>query len=199
MRVYGLTGGAGSGKTEAARRFAAQGLPVIDADQAGHRVLEPGGAAEQPLVEAFGEGILVDGRISRDRVGAIVFRDPAALQQLNKIVHPAIFAEIACEVRTLSEAGHEKVVLDAALLAENGQREPWLEKLILVLCPREERVRRLVEHRGMDPDEANRRIDAQTPPEFKAALADWVIENTAGIETLHAQVDAVLEAINERA
>ncbi|MFP4502340.1 MAG: dephospho-CoA kinase [Candidatus Hydrogenedentota bacterium] len=198
MRIYGLTGGVGSGKSEAARRFAEQGVPVIDADAAGHEVIGPGGAAAGPLVEHFGTDILTDGIIDRKKVSERVFGDPAALAKLNEIVHPAIFAEIAHQVRALSQAGEERTILDAALLAENGQREPWLEGLILVLCPREERLQRLIERRGMTQGEANRRIDAQTPPEYKAPLADWVIENTGPVETLHAQVDEIVAAMNGR-
>lgn len=198
MRIYGITGGAGSGKSEAARCFAAHGIPTMDADKIGHEVIGPGGAAEAPLREAFGDSILSSGTIDREKVSQIVFRDPEALQRLNGIVHPAIFSVMAGRIAALESAGHGRVLIDAALLAEQGAREPWLDGLVLVLAPAEERIRRLVALRGMPQAEAERRLAAQTPPEQKRPLADWVIENTGGLEALQAAVRVIVRAMKEQ-
>lgn len=198
MRIIGLTGGAGSGKSEAAKRFAQRGIPVIDADKVGHDVISPGGAAEQTVQAAFGDDVCVSGTIDREKLAAAVFGDAAALRRLNEIVHPAIAREIVLQCRALAEAGHRAVVIDAALLAENGAREPWLDGLIVVACPREERLRRLVALRGMRREDAERRLRMQTPPEAKAALADWVIENTGSLADLYARVDEVIDRLYER-
>ncbi len=199
MKLYGLTGGTGSGKSEAAKRFAARGIPVMDADAIGHDVIAPGGAAEQAVLAAFGQDILSCGKIDREKLSAVVFRDAEARKKLNAAVHPAIFAEIGRRCAALAEAGHQAVIIDAALLGEGGRRDPMLDGLILMLCPEEERVRRLVKLRGMDAAEAQRRMAAQTPPESKRAVADWVIDNNGSIEALHARVDAIAEALHGQA
>jgi len=195
MGIYGLTGGIGSGKSQAAKRFAAHGIPTIDADRIGHDVIEPGGAAYEEVVAAFGDGILEDGRVDRDRLGSIVFRDEAARERLNGIVHPRIQQVIAERVSEYMEEGIEDVIVDAALLGEGGEPDPWLAGLILVLCPEDVRVQRLKERRGMDEAEARRRIASQTLPESKRPIADWVIENSGTIEGLNEQVDTIAQVI----
>lgn len=195
MKLYGLTGGIGSGKSEAAHHFTAMGIPVIDADQAGHDVIAPGGAAEAAVLEAFGQKIRTHGRIDREKLAALVFRDEQARNRLNAIVHPAIMETVSGRCARLAASGEGIVVIEAALLGENGQREPWLEGLILVLCPEELRVHRLTTDRAMNTEEARRRIQAQTPPESKRAIADWVIENSGDIASLHAQVEAISEVL----
>lgn len=199
MRVYGLTGGTGSGKSEAARRFAELGFPIIDADTVGHDVIAPGGAAEQEAVAAFGPEIVTNGAIDRAKLGAIVFRDEASRKKLNAIVHPAIRMTIAMRCAALAEQGHGVAIIDAALIAENGKKEDFLAGLIVVVCPEEERIRRLVAHRGIDAAEARRRMAAQTPPDAKLALADWVIDNSGTMEQLHAQIDKIAGAIAQHA
>lgn len=195
MRIYGLTGGTGSGKSEAGRMFEERGIPVLDADAIGHELIEPGGAAVEPVLEAFGAGILTDGRIDREKLGARVFRDPEARQRLNAILHPAIRMEVANRSALLAQNGHEFALVDAALLAENGRKDPYLSGLIVVNCPEDTRVQRLVALRGIDENEARRRIVAQTPPEKKIPIADWVIENSGTIEALEAEVERVAKEL----
>ncbi len=196
MRLYGITGGTGSGKSEAAKRFAERGIPVIDADLVGHEVIAPGGAAAEPVARVFGEAVLTGGQIDRVKLSAVVFRDAASLQKLNTIVHPLIFGEIGARCARLHEAGHHAVLVDAALLGENGAREQWLAGLILVLASRDARTRRLAASRGIAEEEIARRMAAQTPPEHKIPIADWVIENNGSIEELYARVDEIAEVIH---
>ncbi|MCX5757969.1 MAG: dephospho-CoA kinase [Candidatus Hydrogenedentes bacterium] len=197
MRVIGLTGGIGSGKSEAGRRFCENGVPTVSADEVAHTLLEPGGAAVDAVVDAFGEEIMANGRVDRARLAAKVFGNPEAVARLNGITHPLIGIEIARHCAAFAGQGHTAALVDAALLGENGRREPFLQGLILVLCPDDERMRRLVELRGIPHDEALRRMRAQTPPERKIPLADWVIRNDGSIEHLHRQVDAVAREIKE--
>lgn len=193
MRIFGLTGGTGSGKSTVARLFQERGIPVVDADKVGHEVIAPGGAAEADVVNAFGEGILTSGKIDRTKLGALVFGAPDKLQQLNAIVHPRLFAEVGQRIQGHASAGAPAVIVDAALLAEKGEREPWLSDLILVSCPEPIRVERLHSYRGLPREEARRRMAAQTDPESKRLLARWVIDN-AGVEAaLTPQVEAILE------
>ena len=195
MKVYGLTGGIASGKTAAGRRFAELGIPVIEADRLGHEALAPGGVAEEAVMEAFGAMIVTDGQIDREKLGAKVFSDTSALETLNALVHPAVREEIARQCGALLDAAHRAAIIEAALHAENGEVGEELRGLILVHCPEEERLRRLVELRGMDEEEARRRIAAQTPPEQKIHLAEWLIRNDADLEELHRQVDRVAEEL----
>jgi len=196
IRIIGLTGGTGSGKSEVARHMAASGVAVIDADKIGHDILLPGGPAYGPVLEAFGNEILTDGRIDRAKLGAIVFPDPAALARLSTITHPIIGCEIGAWCASFAEAGRRVAIVDAAILGEDGQKERWLDRLILVTAPADLRARRLQEGRGLTSEEAWRRINAQTPPEQKIPLADWVIENTGSLEALRRRTDEILEEIH---
>jgi len=198
MRIYGLTGGIASGKSEAARRFEEGGIPVIDADAVGHEVLETDARVISDVVQAFGPSVSFCGRIDRERLGRAVFGNAEALARLNGIVHPAIYRAIGEKCAAHAESGVAAVIVDAALLAEGGKKEAWLEGLILVICPEEVRVRRMVELRGMPEAEARKRIASQTQPESKLPLADWVIDNSGSFEELRLTVDEVVKAINER-
>ncbi|MCC6488317.1 MAG: dephospho-CoA kinase [Candidatus Hydrogenedentes bacterium] len=191
MKIYGLTGGTGSGKSEAGRRFSQAGIPVLDADAIGHELLESTGPVRDSVLRVFGDGILTDGQIDREKLGAIVFGDADRRATLNQIVHPAIRMEIGRRCARLAEEGKHLALIDAALLGENERLDPFLSDLVLVLAPEEMRIDRLVRLRGLSDAEARRRIDAQTPPERKIALARWVIENTGTLEKLHEEVDRI--------
>lgn len=196
IRIYGLTGGTGSGKTAAAKRFEQRGIRVLDADKTGHDLLEPGGGAYRQVVEQFGPDILADGRIDRAKLGQLVFADEAAREKLNAIVHPLIFQVISRRCAELYREGHRAVIIDAALLGENGKREKWLDGLILITAPRDVRAARLVADRRITPEQAQQRIDAQSDPDEKRPLADWVIENDGGLDTFWAKIDAIAGEIN---
>jgi dephospho-CoA kinase len=196
--LHGLTGGTGSGKSQAAARFAELGFPVISADRLGHEAIAPGGEAEAAVIEAFGEAVVAEGRIDRGKLGRLVFRDREALERLNAIVHPAIHRLIARRLRELGEAGGEGVLLDAALLGEKGGKDPCLETLTLVLAAKELRVSRLMKARGWSVEEARARISMQTPPEKKLAFADQVIQNNGGLKQLNEQVDHVAQKLRAR-
>lgn len=198
MGVYGLTGGTGSGKSEVARYFEEDGIPVIDADAIGHTLIAPGGPAVEAVLEAFGENIVSCGRIDRKKLGAIVFADAAALKKLNAIVHPPLKQALIDRCKALREAGHETIVVNAAILAEHGQVEPWLDGLVVVTSPVALRLKRLVEGRGLTPEEAQQRLNAQTPVEKKLPLADWVIVNEGDLIALRARAREVLEAMRSR-
>ena len=191
IRVIGLTGGTGSGKSEAARRFEELGFPVINADAIGHELLLPGSEAEADVIEAFGHGILTDDRVDRNKLGARVFAEPEARHTLNAIVHPRIKHEIKRRIRSFAEKGHKTVIIDAALIAESGEREPCLDGLILVTSSEKVRAQRLVKARGLTFEEAMQRIRSQTPPETKLALADWVLDNEGELDGFLSSVEHV--------
>ena len=170
MKMYGLTGGIGAGKSEVGRCFADRGIPVLDADTVAHETLEPGGAAVDGVLEAVGDGMPTCDRIDLAILGAIVFRNAEALDTLNGLVHPAVRTSIAQQCAALMQQGHDAVIVEAALHGEDGQLSPEMSGLILVTCPQEERIRRLVANRGMTKEEALRIIEAQSPPEKKLSL-----------------------------
>ena len=195
MKIYGLTGGIGAGKSEVGRRFATRKIPVLDADSVAHEMLEPDGAAVDGVLEAFGDEILTCDRIDREKLGAIVFCDAKALNTLNGLVHPAVRTTIAQRCADLMQAGHDAVIIEAALYGEDGRLGPEMSGLILVTCPQEERIRRLVEYRGMSEEEAMRRIEAQSPPEKKRAIATWIIDNSGTLEEMEQQIDAIVKEL----
>ena len=195
MRIIGLTGGTGSGKSTAARRFEERGIPMVDADKIGHELLAPGGAGVQPVLDAFGDGILTSGIIDRAKLGALVFNDPARLEQLNGLVHPLLFAEIARRIQQCAALDNPAVMIDAALLGERGEKEPWLDALILVSAPELVRVQRLVQGRDTPEDVAWQRVRAQSDPERKRAYSTWVVDNGGSREQLLTQVDAIAEEL----
>ena len=195
MKLYGLTGGAGSGKSLAGEFFQKHGIPVIDADAVGHALIAAGGEAESKVIGAFSEGILHDGIISREKLAKIVFTDAAARKRLNAIIHPLIFEGVQRRADAFAETGNEIVLMDAALLGEQGVLEPMLSGLILVLAPEALRIQRLSGIRGMSEADAKRRIAAQTPPEEKRNLAEYVIENKGSKADLFEQVAIISEKL----
>lgn len=185
--LIGLTGNIATGKSEVARLLAERGAQVIDADQVAHQVMQPGGPAYAAVIATFGQGILAaDGTIDRARLGAIVFRDPAALRRLEAAVHPATIAELD---RRIAAATAPVVVVEAIKLIEAGMHRHY-DALWVVAAPRPLQIARLMETRGLSQAEAALRVDAQPPQEDKIALADLVIVNDGDREQLREQVEA---------
>jgi dephospho-CoA kinase len=190
VHIYGLSGGTGSGKSEAARRFAEHGIPIVDADEVGHEMIAPGGPAEQAVLEAFGDGILENGAISRSKLGTIVFGNADQLRRLSQIVHPLLKQTLWRRCADLARAGNEVVVVDAAIIGDDGRLDEALNGLVLVLAREEERLRRLLA-KGLPREAAQQRIAAQVPPENKVTLARWVVDNNGTLQELRDQVDTI--------
>jgi dephospho-CoA kinase len=188
----------GSGKSEVARRLRNRGIPVIDADALGHRLIAPAGAAEAEVVRQFGAQVLTDGIIDRRKLGQLVFREPQARCTLNAILHPKIDAAIRSECETLALDGTQITLVEAALWGENGTLPTWMEFLVLVECPEALRVARVMQARGLSRDEALRRIAAQVPPERKRAIAQYIVHNNADFAALDAASDELTEWLYAR-
>ena len=199
MRIVGLTGGTGAGKSTVAAQLAERGAVVIDVDAIGREVLEPGGAAYEPVLARFGEGVRgADGRIDRAALAAIVFTDPGALADLEDISHPAINAELDRRFSALPE--HALVVLDMAILLGSrlGRDLPsgrGYDTVVVVEAPVEVRVQRLVELRGMPEADARNRIASQPTDEERRAVADHVVVNDGDVDALTARVAALHAAL----
>ena len=193
MRSVGLTGGIGSGKSTVSALLVAHGAVLIDADAITHHVQAPGSPVVAAMVERFGPGIVnADGALIRQAVADIVFADPAALADLNKIVHPAVGAEIANRLAAEVETDH-LVVLDIPLLVEGGRDD--LVGIVVVDVDPEVALRRLVEQRGMREEDARARMSRQASREERLAKADVVIDNSGTQAELEAAVEAAWPAI----
>ena len=190
MVVVGLTGGIGSGKSTVAAMLAARGAVVVDADAIARQVVEPGGPAYQPVVDRFGPGILgADATIDRRRLAAVVFADPAERAALEAIVHPAVRAGVAEQVAAEAAAGTRVVVVEIPLLAESAAARTGLQGIIVVDCPEDVAVARLVAQRQMAEDDARARVAAQASREQRLAIADFVVDNSRDRDELAAEVE----------
>jgi dephospho-CoA kinase len=194
--VIGLTGNIGVGKSTVMALLAGLGAAGIDADKVAHQVMEPGQPAYDQIVARFGPLIApAGGPVDRMRLGQIVFSDPAALADLEAIVHPAVFQVIQ---RRVAEAGAPVVVIEAIKLLEAGLSRQLCQQVWVVTAPREQQILRLMGSRGLSEAEAALRIDAQPPQADKVAQADVVIDNGGSLDEVRAQVErAWMELRNE--
>lgn len=203
MYLVGLTGGIGSGKSTVASRFAELGAEVIDADVIAREVVEPGGPAFRGLVERFGDGILQqDGRLDRRSLAAIAFADERSRADLDRLTHPHVAGRIAARIAELGGQEHARadaiVVVDHPLLIETQQTARF-DAVVAVLAPREVRVRRLCENRGLDRDDVEARMRAQVDDAARRAAATHLVDNSGDRDDLGAQVDAIHEALQAAA
>jgi dephospho-CoA kinase len=190
MRVLGLTGGIGSGKSAVGLMFAQLGADLVEADQLARDVVVPGQPALEEIVRTFGPDILLpDGRLNRSKLASIIFADPAARARLNAITHPRIRERMDAEVAART-ALPGLLILDIPLLYEN-ERTDTVEGVIVVWVDPETQLRRLTQRDGLSADEARRRIAAQMPLDEKRARADHVIDNTGSREQTRRQVEAI--------
>jgi dephospho-CoA kinase len=200
MLRAGLTGGIGSGKSEVSRRLAAHGAVVIDADVAARAVVAPGTPGLARVVEAFCADIVgPDGALDRDRLGAIVFRDPASRTTLNAIVHPLVGQWMRAAERAAVDAAEGDLIIvhDVPLLAEN-RRAGDFDLVIVVDVPPELQLERLVGQRGMSPEQARARMAAQASRPQRLAVADLVIDNSGSLADLDHRVAEVWADLQRR-
>ena len=196
MRVIGLTGGIGSGKSTVAKRLADLGALSIDADKVGHEVYLPGTPGFAAVVDAFGKDVVAaDGTIDRRALGAKVFAEPTALARLNAIVHPRIADAIRERLASLRASGEKRpVVLEAAVLIEAGW-QPLVDEVWVVVVPPATAIERLAQGRGLSREDATKRIAAQLTNEVRSVGAHLVIANDGSLEDLRGEVD---RAFHER-
>lgn len=189
MLVIALTGGIGAGKSSASALLVARGAVLIDADAVAKELQRPDGAGFQPIVDRFGSSAVADnGELDRPAIAAIVFADDAARNDLNMIMWPLIGSTINERVAANRDTDNV-VLLDIPLLGASGNAYA-VAGTIVVDCPIEIALDRLVTHRGMDADDAARRIAAQITREQRLALADFVIDNSGSPDDLTLAVDA---------
>jgi dephospho-CoA kinase len=185
--LVGLTGGIGSGKSTVSALLVERGAVVLDADQIVRELQQPGSPVLAELAQRFGPEVLdADGALDRAAVARIVFADPDALADLNKIVHPAVGREMNRRIREHAATDHV-VVLDIPLLVERPRE--GLQATIVVDVPTEVQVERLVGFRGFSEEDARARIANQATREQRLAVADVVIDNSGTLDDLIPQID----------
>jgi len=199
MTPVGLTGGIASGKTTVCRLLEAKGCTIIDADVVAHKLLLRGQPSYEPVVKAFGRGILGDiGEIDRGKLGAEVFGDRSKLEQLNQLLHPEVIRAIGKTLEALKRVGDARVIVDASLMIESGFHRNF-QRLILVICRFEQQLERLMNRNGLSQEEARQRIALQMPLEEKRAFATDIIDNSGTHERTRLQVAALFEDLERTA
>jgi dephospho-CoA kinase len=188
MVRVGLTGGIASGKSLVAAELAARGATIIDADVLAREVVEPGTLALAAVIERFGADLVQDGQLDRARLAQIVFADPLARRDLERIVHPAVRARAAELERAAGDAA--VVVHVIPLLVETGQQENF-DLVVTVDADHETQVQRLMARNGFTRAEAEARIAAQASREERTLVADVVLDNTGSVTQLREQIDAL--------
>jgi dephospho-CoA kinase len=188
MVRVGLTGGIASGKSLVAAELAARGAIIIDADVLAREVVEPGTPGLAAIIERFGPQVLTDGRLDRAHLAEIVFADPAARRDLERIVHPVVRARAAELERA---AGSAAVVVHVIpLLVETGQQGDF-DLVVTIDVDHETQIQRMMARNGFSRAEAESRIAAQAAREDRRAAADVVLDNSGDVAQLKDQIDAL--------
>ena len=193
MRVIGLTGGIGCGKSLAAQYFAELGALVIDADQLARAAIERGSDGFDEVVALFGDSILKDGNINRRALGDLVFKDPIAKTKLENIIHPFVRREFEEAVASLN--GDQVLVYEIPLLVETNAHEKF-DLVITVESEMENRIARL-RGRGMHISEIEGRVAAQATREQRIEVADFLIENDGSEDELLRQVENIWDSLHD--
>jgi dephospho-CoA kinase len=194
MKIIGLTGGIGSGKSAVASILKELGATLIDSDKVGHEVLKPGSSGWWEVVNTFGQEILtLQGAIDRQKLSEIVFKNPLALQKLNQIVHPKIESEVQGRLKIFEGQGVKVVVIEAALISEAGWK-PLARQIWVVKTPREITLKRL-KVRGLSETEALARMASQTPAEQHVKQGLVIINNAGTLKDLKAAVEKLWQEL----
>ena len=189
MRVIGITGGVGSGKSEVLRLLKEEfGARLFMADDIAHEVMEPGGEACRRIEEAFGaEYLKPDGSVDRQKMAALIFKDAKALETMNSIVHPAVWKRIENGIQTAPE---RLVVVEAALFDEEHNR--LFDEVWYIYTSRENRISRLMASRGYSREKCLDIMSSQKSEEEFQAMADRVIDNNQTVEDVKRQIEFIL-------
>lgn len=195
LRVFGLTGGIGSGKSTVAARFRERGLPVVDADELSREAVARGSATLCAIVESFGPSMLdAHGELDRRRLSERVFADPEARRRLNALVHPRVRELSAQRFAGLAARGEPLACYEVPLLFEVGL-DAALRPVVVVVTSEELQLERASARDGVPKEQIAARIAAQLPLSEKRRRADYVIENEGSPAEARARADDVLDAI----
>jgi dephospho-CoA kinase len=192
----GLTGSIGMGKTETAKLFARAGIAVYHADEAVHALYAKGGAAVDRIAAVFPEAV-VDGSVDRERLGALIASDAAALRKLESLVHPLVRQAQHAFLEKAAQDGAEFAVLDIPLLLETGQQGE-MDAVVVASAPQAVQRARVLARSGMTEEKFASMLARQLPDAEKRARADFVIETDKGVEQAYEQVQRVIAALRRR-
>lgn len=188
MKVIGLIGGIGSGKTTVSQFLAELGAVVIDADRVGHEAFKAGTKLWQEVVTAFGQQVVTpNGDIDRNKLGEMVFGNPELLARLNQIMHPRMYDIVKAQLEKYQQQGVSVAVLEAALLLEAGWTS-LVDEVWVTVASESTVLRRLKKRVGLSETEALARIRSQLSSEERAKHADVVINNDGNLAKLKARV-----------
>ncbi len=188
MKVIGLTGGIGSGKSTVSQFLAELGAVIIDADRVGHEAFKPDTELWREVVAAFGRQVLAsDGSIDREKLGEIVFGNPESLSRLNQIMHPLMYDMVKAQIEEYRRQGVDVVVLEAPLLIEAGWTS-LVDEVWVTVAAESTVLRRLKERVGLSHQQALARIRSQLPSDERVKDADVVIDNDCSLGELKAKV-----------
>lgn len=195
MRIFGLTGNIGTGKSSVLGYLSHKGALVLDADKVAHAVMQRGTPTHAAVKARFGQAILHDdGQINRPALGRIVFGDATALTELEQIVHPAVRQQIREALDEAAASGTRVALIEAIKLLESKALRALCDEIWVVYTDKAEQMRRLVEQRGLSEVDARQRIaaqEAQSPQAWKMNQADRVIDNSGSLADLHHALDQI--------
>ena len=198
IKRFAITGGIACGKSTVAAWLPRWGGCVLDADAVVHALEAPGGAAVDPIRDAFGPGVVqAGGAVDRVALGRRVFRDPAALALLNGLVHPLVQQRIEAWLAEPVAPGVRFRAVVIPLLFETGWSTAGWDAVVAIVCDEAEQIRRL-RGRGMSAAEARQRLAAQMPCAEKARRADYAIWNNGTVEALQEAVERLFQALLEK-
>ena len=188
MLVIGITGNTGSGKSTVCRILGRLGAVIVDADKLAHESYKPHSQAWRELINAFGKEILkIDDEIDRQKLGEMVFSDPAALAKLNQIVHPKTYLMTQEKIEYHRRQEVEVIALEATLLIEAGWQN-LADQIWLVIAPEAAVLQRLKEYQGADEWQILARLKSQMPVEEKMKYADEIISNDGDLAQLESKM-----------
>ena len=190
MKVIGLTGGAGSGKSAVAVMLARKGALYINADQLAREVVEPGKPALGEIRDAFGPSVITsDGTLDRGRMAEIVFTEPEARERLEAIIHPRVIERVRQRIDGASAKGrYTAAVVEVPLLFESGT-EDMMDEVWVVDSTQDRQIHRMMERDGLSEEQAQKRLKAQMDPRVRAGMADILIDNNGSLNDLAQAVD----------
>ncbi len=198
MKIIGLTGGTGSGKSTVSKFLAHLGAVVIDADKVGHEVFKPGTKAWQEVVDAFGQGIIsADGTIDRRKLGEIVFSNPDARAKLNQVMHPLIYEQVKSRMEEYGRKGVAIIIVEAPLLLEVGWKS-LVDEVWVTSASEATVIKRLKEQKGLLEAQSLARIRAQLTDEERIRQADVVIDTDCALDELKERVEALWRKLRSR-
>jgi dephospho-CoA kinase len=194
MKVCGLTGGVGMGKSTAAQLLRERGAQIVDTDELARQLVEPGQPAVSEIKAAFGEQMVAsDGRLRRDELAQIVFTDPVARKKLEAILHPRIRERWLAQLETWRRENRPLAVVAIPLLFET-KAESCFDKIICVACSAVTQRERLL-NRGWTPEQIQQRLAAQWPIDQKIARSDFVIWTDGSLDVLAQQIERFLQKL----